>query len=234
MNNPEYVGATFNYMLQSGIAHDMYVMICGRATPSQRDIIRRRVTIDAEKYKVILNWLIDNHPSYSSMKSPDSCPQPILFSGFDNNSNNTDISNASMKEKENSIEAEQMTFASSTEPTETTGAFQNESQFVFSILKGKKPTLLFRNGDFVNGHKINLIELFPINFPFGWGGPNEIRLTNVSEHEVLCHYSQIALPQMQQSQFLLVVCSMYQRLLSFKKSFVMCRSKMNSITLGDY
>ena len=39
---------------------------------------------------------------------------------------------------------------------------------------------------------------------------------------------------MQQSQFLLVVCSMYQRLLSFRKSYVLCRSKMNATTLGDH
>ena len=40
VNNPEYAGATFNYTLRSGMAQDIYVMICGRATTSQRDIIR--------------------------------------------------------------------------------------------------------------------------------------------------------------------------------------------------
>ena len=59
-------------------------------------------------------------------------------------------------------------------------------------------------------------------------------MTKVSDHEVFRHYCQIALPEMQQSQFLLVVCSMYQRLLSFRKSFVLCRSKMNATTLGDH
>ena len=121
-----------------------------------------------------------------------------------------------MKETEERIDGERMTYASATEPTQTTGAYQNESEFVFSILQGKKPTLLFRNGDFINGHKIKLVDLFPLNFPFGWGGPDEKRVTRVSEHEVLRHYSKIALPQMLESQFLLVICSMYQRLLSFK------------------
>ena len=99
-----------------------------------------------------------------------------LFSGFSDNNNNANNSDKIMKEVEDNIVEEQMTFASSAEPTETTGAFQNESQFVFSILKGKKPTLLFRNGDFMNGYKINLIDLFPLNFPFGWGGPNKKRI----------------------------------------------------------
>ena len=233
VNDPERVGATFNYMLQSGVANDMFVMICGRVTPSQREIIRRRVIINAEKYKILFNWLIDNHPSYTDMKRSESCPQPVLLSGFENNINNTDTPDENMKETEESFEQEHMTFASSVEPTETTGPYRNESEFVFSVLKGKMPTLLFRNGNFVNGHKIDLTELFHLNFPFGWGGPDERRVTRVSEHEVLRHYSRIALPQMQQSQFLLVLCSIYQRLLSFKKSFLICNSKLNTRTLGD-
>ena len=168
------------------------------------------------------------------MKRPESCPQPILFSGFESNTNNTDVSDENMKEEEDTIDEERYSFAAPYEPTETTGAFSDENQFIFSVLKGKKPTLLFRNGDFVNGHKIKLIELFPLNFPYGWGGPDERRLTHVSEQEVLCHYIQIALPQMQQSQFLLVVCSMYQRLLSFRKSFVMCKSNLDNSTLGEH
>ena len=169
-------------------------MICGRVTPSQREIIRRRVIINTEKYKILFNWLIDNHPSYTDMKRPESCPQPVLLSDFENNINNTDTPDENMKEMEESFEQEHMTFASSVEPTETTGPYRNESEFVFSVLKGKMPTLLFRNGNFVNGHKINLTELFPLNFPFGWGGPDERRVTRVSEHEVLRHYSRIALP----------------------------------------
>ena len=85
------------------------------------------MTIDTQKYKVILNWLIDNHPSYRGMMRSESCPQPILFSGFVSNTNNTDKSDKNMKVKEDNIAEEQMTFASSIEPTESTIAFQNES-----------------------------------------------------------------------------------------------------------
>ena len=48
MNNPEFVGAIFDYMIKSGTVPDMYVMICGRVTPVQRDIIRRRCIIDTD------------------------------------------------------------------------------------------------------------------------------------------------------------------------------------------
>ena len=98
-------------------------------------------------------------------------------------------------------------FASSNEPTKSSGASSNETKFVTSYLRGEKSTLLFKNRDIVNGHRVKLIEMFPLNFPFGWGGPNKERLTNVLQQEILRHYSQIALPQMLQSQFLLVICS---------------------------
>lgn len=42
MNNPEYIGASFDNMMKSGAAHDMYVMIYRRVTSNQRDIIRLR------------------------------------------------------------------------------------------------------------------------------------------------------------------------------------------------
>ena len=77
-------------MIQSGTLPDMYVMICGRVTPNQRDIIKRRVSIDVDEYKAILNWLIENHPSYDGTETPDSCPQSVLVGGFDEHTNNTD------------------------------------------------------------------------------------------------------------------------------------------------
>ena len=50
LNDTEHVGASFEYMVKSGAPPDIYVMICGRVTPAQRDIIRRRSTIEIEKY----------------------------------------------------------------------------------------------------------------------------------------------------------------------------------------
>ena len=102
-----------------------------------------------------------------------------------------------------------------------------------SYLSGKKPTLLFRNGDIINGHELTLIDLFPLVFPYGWGGPEENRATKISKSATLRHYCHIALPQMQQSQFLLVVCSMWQKMESFTKCIINCKSSFKSSTLAD-
>ena len=121
------------------------------------------------------------------MLRPESCPQPILVSGFNEETNNTDeyVDNII----ENNFEEEEMTFASSNEPTGETGPYQSNTEFILSQLdeKGKEPTLLFEKGDNVRGHKVNLIDLFPLIFPYGWGGPDQIRRTKLSKGGVLRH-----------------------------------------------
>ena len=67
-------------------------MICDRVTPSQRETIRRRCTINTNESKALMNWLIDNHPSYSGMERPQCAPQPIVLGGFEESKNNNDIS----------------------------------------------------------------------------------------------------------------------------------------------
>ena len=39
LNDPEHVGASFEYLVNAGAPPDIYVMICGRVTPAQREII---------------------------------------------------------------------------------------------------------------------------------------------------------------------------------------------------
>ena len=75
MNDPKYVGFIFDYMMKYGIAPNMYMIVCGRVTPAKRDNVRRRYINNVSKYKLVLNWLIDNHPSYSDMKR-----KPIIHS----------------------------------------------------------------------------------------------------------------------------------------------------------
>ena len=41
INRPEFVGGTFDYMMMSEVAPGIYVLISGRETPAQKDIIRR-------------------------------------------------------------------------------------------------------------------------------------------------------------------------------------------------
>ena len=64
-------------------------MLCGRMTPTQRELAKRKCKLDSEKYMKLLNWLIQNHPSYSDVIPPEQAPSPDLVSGFSSTQNNT-------------------------------------------------------------------------------------------------------------------------------------------------
>ena len=141
INDPEHVGATFEWMIKSGSAPEIYVMICGRVTPNQRELIRRRCTININEYKAIMNWLIDHHPSYSEMERPQSCPQPIFIGGFNETTNNTDESDNMNQHVEEIFDEEQFRFAPSHKPSESTGPFQSKINSYLIIKKKRKPTV---------------------------------------------------------------------------------------------
>ena len=232
LNDPEHIGATFNYLRESGARKDVYVMLCGRMTPSQRDIARKKCKLDSEKYMKVLNWLIENHPSYRDVTAPQEAPSPVPLSGFSSTQNNTDQSNPSTANLEKSFEGSRFTFAPANQPTENTGTCTNESDFIFSLLQEKEPTLIFHGGDRIGSHKVKLENMFPIQFPFGIGGLQK-RPTHVAPQEILRHYARLSLPQFHRADFILVIYAMYQRAQCFSNSIITCRSKLDSSTLGD-
>ena len=48
--------------------------------------------------------LIDNHISHNGMQRPESCPQPVLVNGFEEDTNNTDMCKNDMIESTFEVE----------------------------------------------------------------------------------------------------------------------------------
>ena len=232
LNDPEHIGATFNYLQQSGSTKDVYVMLCGRMTPSQREITKKKCQMDSEKYMKLLTWLIEHHPGYKDVTPPEEAPSPVPLGGFHQTQNNTDESDPNAADLENSFDGSRFTFAPANQPKSNTGSCTNEKDFIFSLLNGKEPTLIFHGGDRVGSHQIKLEDMFPVQFPFGLGGLHK-RPTKISPTEALRHYARIALPQFQRADFILVLYAMFQRAQTFQNSVITCRSKLDSSTLGD-
>ena len=90
MNDPEKIGAALHHLQTSGNLTDVYAMLCGRFTPTQREIAKKRCLVQPERYKKLLNWLIDHHPAYHDVQRPEDSPQPTLIGGFIPTQNNQD------------------------------------------------------------------------------------------------------------------------------------------------
>lgn len=61
----------------------VYVVLCGRMTPTQKqiEIVKDRVRLDAEKVINLLEWFVrkSGHPGYKHVTPPTDCPQPTII-----------------------------------------------------------------------------------------------------------------------------------------------------------
>ena len=86
-----HVGRTMNHFLKTGANPLVYVMLCGRMTPEQKEIVKKRARLDIQKMKDLLEWFINKsgHPGYEGVTPPSECPQPNIIADNDT-TNNTD------------------------------------------------------------------------------------------------------------------------------------------------
>ena len=80
-----------NHFLKTGANPLVYVMLCGRMTPEQKEIVKKRARLDIQKMKDLLEWFINKsgHPGYEGVTPPSECPQPNIIADNDT-TNNTD------------------------------------------------------------------------------------------------------------------------------------------------
>ena len=74
------LGGVMNHLNQAGIGEHIYCVLCGRMTPDQKQIVRKRARIDTQLYIDILTWFVkeSGHPGYLNTSIPEGCPQPFL------------------------------------------------------------------------------------------------------------------------------------------------------------
>jgi hypothetical protein len=75
---------------------NVFVVISGNLTATQRQIIKSRCTIDVVHFNAIYSWLRQNNPIFSNMADIPNCPNPIIVedqSAFDEKSQNPNIEN---------------------------------------------------------------------------------------------------------------------------------------------
>jgi hypothetical protein len=75
------LGAVINHLNQAGIGEHIYCAICGRMTPDQKQIVRRRAVVDTQLFIDILTWFVkeSDHPDFQNTTIPKECPKPILW-----------------------------------------------------------------------------------------------------------------------------------------------------------
>ena len=98
-------------------------------------------------------------------------PKLCHYTQEDDNENNTyKTVNPNLEYK---IQGKTYYFSIETQnPTQDNSVFDNAQDFVHAMLNSTAPTMLMYGGSYSKGHEINVKDAFPIQFPFGTGGPN--------------------------------------------------------------
>ncbi len=89
-----------NQINQAGIGEHLYCILCGRMTPDQKQIVRKRLRINTQLYIDILSWFVkeSGHPGYLNTSIPEDCPQPLLVEDTPTKNNTDDPSNKSVNQ----------------------------------------------------------------------------------------------------------------------------------------
>ena len=220
------------HLHRTGIGEHIYVVLCGRMTAEQKEIVRTRAVINTQLFIDILTWFVtkSGHKDYKNTTIPEKCPQPVLVADEETDNNMDKPIDVNM---ERQFESGTYYFSSAQEPTENTSIYDSTDEFVLALLRGSEPSLLVSGGTRPNTKEMNIEDVIPFSFPFGLGGMNMKRQVKVSDALCIQHYMRLSLGQFMESQTILILHQMYNRILSYMNGVMTCRSNIDGITLGE-
>ena len=211
---------------------NIYIVLVGSMTPSQKKIVRMKKEFLREFYFALLKWFKDHHPGFSNVELE--CPEINLVEDPESIHNTDEEGNPDI---ENQIDGADYFFTSGEEPTKDTSVYKTSRQLALALLEQKAaPTLVVQGGRFATHTEVAHVEnVCPIQFPFGSGGPTLKRPVDISDEEILRHYLRLSLRQFMKSDFVLLANHMLNRLLSYKTAVVKCRPIIDNIgtTMGE-
>ncbi len=118
-----------------------------------------------------MTWFLkeSGHKGYKDVTPPDECPKPVIILQDEDNENNT--AHSIDPEVECLIQGKTYYFSSKAQnPTTDNAVFDNTEDFVKAMLEST--AMLMYGFSYLKGHEVNHEDAFPIQFPFGIGGPN--------------------------------------------------------------
>jgi len=226
------LGGVMNHLNQAGIGEHIYCVLCGRMTPEQKQIVRKRSKIDTQLYIDILTWFVNEsgHPGYSNTSVPEDCPQPLLVED-DPTKNNTD--DPCDKTLEGNYEGGTYYFSTAQDPSQHTSVYGSSEIFALAMFQRSAPTLLAYGGTYAKNTDMKIENILPFAFPFGIGGPKMERRVKVSLEVCIQVYMRLSLAQFMEGPTILVMNHIYNRQMSYKTGVMTCRSTIDGIPLGE-
>ena len=166
------LGAVVNHLNQAGIGKHIYCILCGRMTPDQKQIVRKRAIVDTQLFIDILTWFVNEsgHPGYQDTVIPEECPQPLFVEDKETQNNTDESVNVNL---ETNIESGTYYFSSAQEPSDNTSVYGSSDKFALAMFQRSAPTLLAYGGTYANTKELNIENILPFAFPFWYWWPKD-------------------------------------------------------------
>ena len=226
------LGGVMNHLNQAGIGEHIYCVLCGRMTPDQKQIIRKRSRIDTQLYIDILTWFVkeSGHPGYLKTSIPEDCPQPLLVEDNPTKNNTDDPCDTAL---ETNYEGGTYFFSCAQDPSQHTSVYGSSDTFALAMFQRSAPTLLAYGGTYAKNTDMKIENILPFAFPFGIGGPKMERRVNVSLELCIQVYLRLSLEQFMEGPTILVMNHIFNRQMSYKTGVMTCRSTIDGVPLGE-
>ena len=93
------LGGVMNQLNEADFGEHIYCVLCGRMTPNQKQIVRKRSKVDTQLFIDVITWFIQEsgHPGYNKISVPKDCPQPRFVEDAETRNNTDDPANVALE-----------------------------------------------------------------------------------------------------------------------------------------
>ena len=215
------------------------VMSCvlqGPFTLSQKAKVMETMTINRNHVLECFDFLRANNIRYADLPIIEdgnySFPEPIVVDSSVEEEDTTD--------PQEQIFESTVYFPDSHEVTPETGGMGNAQAFTLEYMRNNlngstDATLTSRpTSQYANERNANfLVDAFPLQFPFGMGGPKDERITPVTPQECYRYYMRVANSNFMRSDFILVLHSLYEKDKALKSANLRLLAKDDDVALAS-
>jgi hypothetical protein len=236
MNNVEHTQET---LLRMNDRHSPNVMSCilqGPFTYSQKQKVMESMTVDRDTVLATFDFLRANNMQYSDLPLITDgnyvFPDPVVV--------DTSIEEDNTTDPQEQIFESTVYFPDGNEVAPETGGLGNSQAFTVEYLRrtmlgSTASTMTSRpTTEFANDRSYSfLVDSFPLQFPYGVGGPREERETSVPYLDCLAYYLRVANKHFMRSDFILIIHSLWEKEKAMRTASMRCGSKQDDISLAS-
>jgi hypothetical protein len=229
-SNLPHTTETIRKMSDLGLPNAMSCVLAGPFTTSQKAQVMARTTICRTRLLAAFTFLQSNNVRYLDLPVNQTdyvFPDPLVIDSSEEEEGSDDP-------RENIFESN-VFFPDGSEVDASTGGHSSSNRFTLEYFRRNlqgtatsvmtsRPTPIYAS----DLAKEFLVDSFPLQFPYGIGGPKDKRETKVEYLDMLQYYMRVADCNFMRHDFILLVHSLWEKEKAMKSAMIRCRVKLTN------